>query len=225
MVSIKMTFMKTILKTILCFSLAGFCSYTANAQFLGGFFSQQSRQRKLMAEQIAGYQVYLGAIKTGYHIAESGLNTAHELKNGSFTLNGNYISSLSQVNPVIQNNPKGKAIADLNDQTLTLLAAEFSWQQQRKILSPQEMDYLQKARDNLTDKCRLDMDELLQVLTPGKLQLTDAQRLARLDKLYENMKDKYAFAGSFTSRCRKVALSRKQQSQDKQQLRKLYGIQ
>jgi hypothetical protein len=217
--------MKSILKTILCFALNSFVCYSAKAQFLGGFFSQQSQQRKLMAAQIAEYQTYLGALKTGYHITESGLNTAHDLKNGSFTLNGDYFSSLSQVNPVIQKSPKGKAIADLNSQTLTLLATEISWQQSQKILTPTEMGYLQKVSDNLAAKCKLDMDELLQVLTPGKLQLTDAQRLSRLDKLYDSMKDKYAFAGSFTSKCRKLALSRKQQSQDNGQLKKLYGIQ
>lgn len=217
--------MKTILKTILCFGLASFVCASAKAQFLGGFFSQQSQQRKLMAEQIAEYQTYLGALKTGYHITESGLNTAHNLKNGSFTLNSDYIRSLTQVNPVIQNSPKGKAIADLNSQTLALIATEISWQQAQKILTPTETGYLKRVRDNLAAKCELDMDELLQVLTPGKLQLTDAQRLSRLDKLYDGMKDKYAFAGSFTSKCRKLALSRKQQSQDNGQLKKLYGIQ
>jgi hypothetical protein len=217
--------MKTILKTILCFSLASFGFYSANAQFLGGFFSQQSQQRKLMAAQIAGYQTYLGTLKTGYHIAQTGLKTAHDLKNGTFSLHSDYISSLSQVNPLIQNNPKGKTIADLNNQTLALLPAEINWQRQQKMLTPAEIGYLQKVADNLTAKCRLDMDELLQVLTPGKLQLTDAQRLARLDKLYDSMKDKYAFAGSFTSKCRKLALSRKQQTRDKGQLKKLYGIQ
>lgn len=216
--------MKTI-RILLIFALTSLACYSANAQFLGGFFSQQSQQRKLMAEQIAEYETYLGALKTGYHISEGGLNTAHDLKNGTFTLHSDYISSLSQVNPVIQNSPKGKAIADLNSQTLALLATEISWQQQQKILTPTEMGYLQKVRDNLAAKCKLDMDELLQVLTPGKLQLTDAQRLARLDKLYDSMKDKYAFAGSFTSKCRKLALSRKQQSQDNGQLKKLYGIQ
>jgi hypothetical protein len=217
--------MKTIQTFILGAALASFVCSSAKAQFPGGFFSQQKQQRKLMAAQIAEYQTYLGALKTGYHITESGLNTARDLKNGSFTLNGDYFSSLSQVNPVIQNSPRSKAIADLNSQTLALLSTEISWQKQQKVLTPTEMGYLQKVRDNLTAKCKLDMDELLHVLTPGKLQLTDAQRLARLDKLYESMKDKYAFAGSFTSKCRKLALSRKQQSQDNGQLKKLYGIQ
>jgi hypothetical protein len=217
--------MKTVITTILFFFLTSRLCFRAQAQFLGGFFSQQSQQRKLMAEQIAQYEIYLGALKTAYHVSETGLNTAYDLKNGTFTLHSDYISSLSQVNPVIQNNPQGKAIADLNNQTLKLFSDEINWQQQQKLLTTTELAYLQKVADNLTTKCKLDMDELLQVLTPGKLQLTDAQRLARLDKLYDSMKDKYAFAGSFTSKCRKLALSRKQQTQDKGQLKKLYGIQ
>jgi hypothetical protein len=62
-------------------------------------------------------------------------------------------------------------------------------------------------------------------LTPGKLQLTDPQRLDRLDKLYDLMKDKAAFASSFTSKCRQLAISRQRAKADKERLKKLYGIQ
>ncbi|QKJ32832.1 hypothetical protein HQ865_24770 [Mucilaginibacter mali] len=217
--------MKTMFKTLLIFFLAGLWCFHAKAQFLGGFFSQQLQQRKIMVAQIAQYELYLGALKTAYHVSETGLNTAHDLKNGTFHLHNAYLSSLEQVNPLIRNSPKGKAIADLNSQTLKLFADEADWQRQQKLLTTTEMTYLQKVRDNLAAKCQLDMDELLLVLTPGKLQLTDAQRLERLDKIYDRMKDKYAFAGSFTAQCRKLALNRKQHRQDNDQLKKLYGIQ
>lgn len=195
------------------------------AQFLGGFFSQQSTQRKLMAEQIAGYQLYLNVIKTGYHITETGLNTAHDLKNGSFNLHTLYFNSLEQVNPVVQNNPKGKAISDINQQISQIFAAEISWQQREKQLTTKEMTYLQKVSDNLKKECQSDMAELSEVLTPGKLQLTDQQRLDRLDKLYTSMKDKQAFAGAFTAKCRKLTLARLQAKANQGQIKKLYGIQ
>jgi hypothetical protein len=217
--------MKTIIKMLILLPLITLAGRKVQAQFLGGFFSQQTQQRKVMAEQIAQYQIYLSALKTGYHITESGLNTAHELKNGTFNLHNAYFNSLEQVNPVIQNNSKGRTIADLDQQTQKLLTDEISWEQQKKILTVAEISYLQKVKTNLAGKCRQDMDELLQVLTPGKLQLTDAQRLARLDKLYDSMKDKFSFAGSFTAKCRKLALGREQNRQDNDQLKKLYGIQ
>lgn len=224
MVLIKPNKMKTIVKTLFVFLLSGTCC-TASAQFLGGFFSQQSKQRKLMAEQIAQYELYLNGIKKGYQVAKTGLNTAHELKNGTFSLHDAYFNSLQHVNPLIRDSPKGKAIAVMDGQTRKLMRDELAWQKQQDGLTAKEMAYLQTVADNLVAQCQLDMDELLLVLTPGKLQLTDAQRLERLDAIYDRMKDKLAFAGSFTARCRKLALNRKQQQRDNTQMKKLYGIQ
>jgi len=195
------------------------------AQFLGGFFSQQSNKEKLMVTQIAEYDVYLHALKTGYNITETGLNTAQQLKGGTFNLHTAYFNSLAQVNPVVQNNPKGKAIVTLAAKIGNLFATEINWQQQQKELSATELAYLQKVQDNLLTKCQADVSETSDVLTPGKLQMTDQERLARLDKLYADMQDKYAFAASFTNKCHTLATSRAQAKTSKSQLKQLYGIQ
>jgi len=217
--------MKPLTIYLLVFSFSGLSGLKANAQFLGGFFSQQSQKEKLMATQVAEYDMWLSALKTGYTITEKGLNTAHDLKNGTFSLHSGYFNSLEQVSPAVQQNPKGKAIVAMQQQIITLFAAELTWQQQQKLLHATEIAYLQKVRDNLLNKCKLDRSELTDVLTPGKLQLTDAQRLERVDKLYDSMKDKLAFAGYFTAKCRKLAIARQQHQQDNQQLKSLYGVQ
>lgn len=197
----------------------------SDAQVLGGFFSQQSDKEKLMVTQIAEYEMYLHALKTGYNITETGLNTARQLKGGTFNLNNAYFNSLAQVNPVVQNNPKGKAIVSLAAKIGNLFATELTWQRQQKQLSAAELAYLQKVQDNLVTKCQADVAETKEVLTPGKLQMTDQERLARLDKLYADMQDKYAFACSFTDKCHTLATSRAQAKNNKIQLKQLYGIQ
>lgn len=212
-------------KYLLIFSLIGLLFGQSRAQGTGGFFNQQSSKVKIMLAQIAGYETYLHAIKSGYTIVNNGLNTAHEMKGGTFGLHTAYFNSLQQVNPVIANNPKGKAISDLRRQISTLFATELSWQQSQKVLSSDEIGYIQKVYQALDKKCQADMDELLQVLTPGKLQLTDHQRLERLDHLYAAMQDKQAFAASFTAKCRKLAADRQHARQQNDQLKKLYGIQ
>jgi hypothetical protein len=217
--------MKRTFKIMLLSLLSTGAVIPARAQFLGGLFSQQATKEKLMAEQVAGYELYFSALKSGYQIAETGLNAAHELKGGTFSLHTAYFNSLEQVNPVVQNDPKGKAIAALQQQVASLFAGEISWQQKAGQLSPAELAYLKKVATNLIAKSNLDMDELTQVLTPGKLQLTDQQRLERLDHLYAAMQDKQAFAASFTAKCRKLATGRQQAKQQQEQLRKLYGIQ
>ena len=68
------------------------------------------------------------------------------------------------------------------------------------------------------------MSDLTQVLTPGKLQMTDHQRLERIDKLYASMQDKLAFAQSFTTKCRQMAGDRQRAKKNNDQLKALYGI-
>jgi hypothetical protein len=68
------------------------------------------------------------------------------------------------------------------------------------------------------------MDELTEVLTPGKLQMTDHERIERIDRLYSSMQDKQAFASSFTTHCRQMSTDRKTNKLDNGQLKKLYGI-
>jgi len=195
------------------------------AQGTGGFFDQQSSKEKLMVTQIAELQVYAGTIKTGYNITEKGLNTAGELKNGTFNLHDAYFTSLQQVSPAVASNPKGKAITDMQQKIADLFTQEINWQQSHRLLHPNELTYLGQVYTNMVSKCNLDRQELTDVLTPGKLQMTDAQRLDRLDKLYASTQDKYAFACSFTSKCRKVALQRQAEQQNKNALKQLYGIQ
>lgn len=215
--------MKTLLKfTFLFFPLTSLSGMAARAQ---GFFNQQGQKVKLMVAQIAGYELYLKGLKQAYTMADKGLKTAHDLKNDTFNLHSSYINSLSQVTPAIRDDPKGKAIAELYQQLITLFQTEINWQQQQQILNTADIKYLKKVGDNLQAKAKLDMDELNQVLTPGKLQLTDAQRLDRLDHLYDAMKDKQAFAAYFTAKCRKVAQARQQEQKEKEQVKKLYGIQ
>ncbi len=212
-------------KAVLFIVFTGLALSQCKAQFLGGFFNQQSTKRKIMAEQIADLEIYQQALKKGYHIAESGLNTAHDLKNGTFDLHTAYFNSLEQVNSVVANDPKGKAILDLQTELINLFDTEIAWQQKEKLLNTVELNYMQDVYNNLLNECKKNIDELNLVLTPGKMQLTDQQRLDRLDHLYISMKDKYAFAGDFIAKCRKVALNRQQGIAEKEQLKELYGIQ
>jgi hypothetical protein len=213
------------MKTIIVFFLfTGFLNVAASAQSTGGFFNQQSSKQKIMLEQIAGIETHLQEVKKGYQIIETGLNTADDLKGGTFSLHEAYFSSLLQVSPAVRSSPKGKAIAGLQQQILLLFSKEISWQNQQKILTAAEISYVQSVYNNIRQKCQADMDELTLVLTPGKLQMTDQHRLDKIDQIYASMQDKYAFTSSFTAKCRQIATSRKKAKATNQQLKQLYGI-
>ena len=214
--------MKTIL-TFLFFTSLNFQQLFA--QGTGGFFNQQSSRVRLMFAQIAGYETLLQGLKRGYQITENGLNTVHELKGGTFDLHQAYFNSLQQVNPATGSNPKAQAIVGIRQQIAQVFTRELTWQQQQNILTAAEINYIRQVYRNLMNKCREEMDEVTMVLTPGKLQLTDQQRLERLDLIYTTMQDQSAFSISFTTRCRQMAASRQRARKNNDQLKTLYGIQ
>ena len=176
-----------------------------------------------MTAQIAAYQLYLGELRSGIDIARTGLNAAYRLKNGTLDLHTAYFNSLWQVSPAIQNNAKAKAIAGMEQQIAKEFDEEIAFQKTTNRLTLPEQSYIRQVYQNLMGKCNLDLSELHDVLTPGKLQLTDQQRLDRIDGLYAAMQDKLAFTGSFTAKCHQLALWRQQAAKDREMLKKLYG--
>lgn len=217
--------MKQIKKIGLFFLLTGLMDLQVKAQFLGGFFSQQSDKHKLMLAQIAGYGTFLNSLKSGYQVTEKGLNTIYEMKGGTFDLHSAYFNSLQQVSPVVQSNPKGKAIGEMAQQISQVFTNEINWQHQQKLLTVTEINYIRQVYQNLTNKCQQDLNDLTRVLTPGKLQMTDHERLVRIDQIYTAMRDKLAFSQSFTTRCRQMAGDRQRAKKNNDQLKALYGIQ
>jgi hypothetical protein len=200
------------------------CLLRADAQFLGGFFSQQSQKRRIMGEQIVDLQVYQRILESGYHTVNNGLRVAEALKGGTYDLHQAYFNKLRQVSLVVSADPRAKAIDELGARIMQLFAAEINWQQHQHMLSQAEMAYLLKVSDHMRAELRQGLVALTDVLTPGKLTLSDHERLERLDQLYASMKDKYAFAGSFTAKCRKLAAGRLRSQKENRQLQKLYGI-
>jgi hypothetical protein len=188
------------------------------------FFGQQAKKTKLMMEQIADLQIYLNRLKSACRIAEKGLQMAQELKNVTWNLHSAYFYSLKEVNPVIAADPKGKAIYGLYQGLVMVFQKEVDWQQRGNLLDRQEFVHLQRVYTNLLTDSQRDLDALVQVLTNGKLQLSDQQRTERLNKVYNRMRDKQAFARYFTSQCRKLALGRQQVLQENEQVKQLYGI-
>jgi hypothetical protein len=212
-------------KISLVWLLTGLALTHIFAQGTGGFFNQQSSKMKLMLAQIAGYETFLNSLKNGYKITENGLNAVHELKGGTYNLHAAYFNSLQEVNPVVQANPKGKAIVGIQQQISQFFTNEISWEQQQKVLTGAEINYINQVYGNIVKKCQEDMNGLMQVLTPGKLQLTDHQRLERIDQLYATTLDKLAFSQSFTNKCRQMANDRQRAKKNNNQLKTLYGIQ
>jgi hypothetical protein len=171
---------------------------------------------KAMLKQIAKLENYIIDLEKGYKIAREGLATIGEIKNGEFNLHSLFFSSLKTVSPAIARYLKIAEIisyeVSIGQQFKNLLKAHAGF-------SPSEIAYIQQVYDHLTNECSKNLDALMEVLTDGKLEMTDDERIKRIDRLYRDTKEKYAFTLSFTQKANSLDLERKNQMQEMEMIK------
>jgi hypothetical protein len=188
---------------------------SARAQTYAEIFRQKKTQKKYLMEQLVALKTYAGYLKKGYDIASNGLNAVKDFTKGEFSLHNAFISSLKTVSPTIRSSGK---VADI-----ILLQLEIS-RSFRNIGqgSANTLIYVDEVRSNLMDECDRDLEELLLVITSGKTEMKEDERLRRLDKIYESILDKNAFVQSFCNQIGVVNGQRKREQQSIDQLRRYY---
>ena len=171
-----------------------FCLSEASAQTWNEIFNQKKTQIKYLTQQIAALQIYIGYAKKGYEIAGSGITSIKDIKNGEFNLHTSFIKSLKTVNPnLTKDNSK---IADIIS-FQSSINKSFAHIKNLQLLTSNQRDYINNVKDLIEKQCDKDLEELLLVITSGKVEMKDDERIERLDKVFESMRDKSAFAQSF----------------------------
>jgi hypothetical protein len=175
-----------------------------------------------MVEQILKLEATLAELKQGYAIVQQGLSTIQDIKKGDFDLHSLFFSSLMQVNPAIKHYGK---VADILAMEIQILQGCSSTLQQfiaSGTFGASDLQYLSAVYRNLKTLTLQDIDELTAVVSDGNWQMSDDQRIARIDRLYVLVQEKYSFLKSISDRARQEALLRKHQVLNLQQIGKLY---
>ncbi len=190
------------------------------AQIFDEWWHQKSTQIKYLTQQIAALQVYGGYLKQGYQISQNGLGTIKDWTKGEFNLHSDYYNSLKTVSSEIKDNPKAAAIV----QYAGTIPGLFDHLNNLDGLNADNQRYISAVQNKVLAECDADIAELQLVMTSGKTEMTDDERIKRLDQIYTRIKDKYAFTLSFCNQVKNLLLQKTQDEQSIQTLRRLYGI-
>ncbi|WEK17863.1 MAG: hypothetical protein P0Y49_13750 [Candidatus Pedobacter colombiensis] len=204
---------------LICLLLA-FTTQLSQAQTFSEFFKQEKTQKKYLLQQIAALEVYIGYAKKGYDIANSGLRTIKDITNGEFGLHSAFINSLKAVNPVIRNNVK---VAEIIECQIRISKA-FGAVQYSDALSIKNRLYVQNVQENVMDECESDLEELLLVITSGRLEMSDKERLRRLNRINESMVNKFSFTIDFMGQVMMLIRQTEKEQEFIYQLKKYYEI-
>jgi len=168
----------------------------------------QSNMTKVMTEQILKLEIYLQELKKGYSIVQQGLTIIGDIKKGDFDLHSHFFNSLKEVKPEIKNWVKVGDIIAMQAQILYGCATALPKFAAAGTFSPSEIKYLSAVFDNLKSLTNLDITELTGLVSDGNWQMTDDERISRIDQLYNKVSDKTAFFRSFADRVGRLSIQR-----------------
>lgn len=204
-----------------CLLLFMAATVTVRAQ---GFFNQKGELIKKYIEQIGLLRTYYRQAKEGYRIVDKGLTTIHDIKNGEFGLHDLYYRSLKKVNPNIRRLSKVDAAIETGSAIFKTAGHALSNSKTSLWLSTPEKSYVGNVLENLLRKTDDDLSQLERLVTDDSLQLTDDERIERIDKVYTALVSKSAFLQQFTSALQVLVTSRSKGFEDQRQVRQLFNL-
>ena len=192
------------MKRMVIFILVIICSGYARAQ----------SDIQAMLKQIAKLEIYIIDLEKGYKIAREGLTTIGEIKKGEFNLHSLFFSSLQSVNPSVAKYSKIAVI--ISDQLSIMSSFKTLIQHMNNSgkMTNAELQYIQAVYSNLSDESTKTLNNLIEVLTDGTFEMTDDERIKRIDRIYDDMEDKYAFSQNFCTQTNQVYLLRTDEEND-----------
>lgn len=186
--------------------------------------SDEAQQLLLNVQKLAQFKQILSDMKKGYQIVVNGYATVKNLSQGNFNLHKTFLDALMEVSPAIR---KYKKVTDIiNDQILIVKEYKNAFSRFKKDnnFNPQEIEYLGKVYTNLFKQSLNKLDELTIVITANKLRMSDDERLAAIDRVYNDIQDKLMFLRHFNNNTTILDVQRAREKNDAVTMKNIYGI-
>jgi hypothetical protein len=155
---------------------------------VGWVTSGYAQDAQTMLEQIAALRTYLTTAEKGYQLVENGLHTIRDLKKKEYGLHSTYFSSLSTVNPVIQNMPEAAEVIRTQRAVLDRYAGALVRWRGSPWLSPAEKGLLDQSNRNLITTGGEVAKRLQNLLTDSVYKMSDGERMHSIGVLAEEVK-------------------------------------
>lgn len=201
--------------TLCLLQLAG---STAKAQ------SDEAVQLALNIEKLAQFKQILSDLKHGYEVVSRGYGTIKDISEGNFSLHKTFLDALMEVSPAVK---RYKRVADIINCQIVLVkeykAANGRFQAS-DCFNQGELTYIGRVYSNLFNQSLRNLDELTNVLTAGKLRMSDDERLTAIDRIYADMRDKLSFLRSFNNSNGLLAVQRMREKKDAVTLKGTYEL-
>lgn len=204
-------------RCVLIFMIA-FCGVHGRAQ------SFEVQQLLLNVEKLSQFKKILQNMYDGYKVLHAGYTTIRDISQGSFHLHKTFLDALLEVSPAVRNYKRVKDIIMYQSRIIADYKAAFNEFKAGGNFTYEEIDYFGNVYTNLLKESGERIEELLLVITAGKLRMSDEERLAAIDRIYASVEEQFTFLKNFNSNTALLALQRKHQKADIELSKKVFGF-
>lgn len=160
-------------------------------------------------------------MKEYYDILTQGYNAVRDLARGNFSIHKVFLDGLMEVSPTVKKYHRIVDIVDLQLQLVKEYKQAFNRIKGSDLLNEGELDYIGRVYGQLVDRTMDNLDDLITVTTAGKLRMSDDERIATIDTIWSEMKDKLTFLRYFNNQTGVLLLQRSKEKADVKGLRKM----
>lgn len=185
---------------------------------------QEIQQLLLNVEKLAQFKQILQNMYKGYQILHKGYTAIKDISQGNFSIHKTFLDGLLAVSPSVK---KYKRVADIINYQIRMVKdckAAYSQFKADKNFTSGEIKYMEQVYGNLSELCLRNLDDLLTVITAGKLRMSDDERLGTIDRIFSEIQDEWEFLKHFNNTAKMLSLARTKEQQDIGISRKLLDI-
>jgi len=186
--------------------------------------SQEAQQLLLNVEKLSQLKNILTDMKRGYQIVSKGYNTVKDIAEGNFSLHEVFLDGLMLVSPEVRKYRKIVDIVSMQSDLISEYKSAFKRFGSGGNFSVSEVDYLGKVYGQLLDQSLDNLDQLVLVITAGKLRMSDEERLRVIDRVFNEMEDKLVFLRSFNRETSILNLQRQKEKVEVSRAKRLYNL-
>lgn len=184
---------------------------------------QEIEQLILDVQKLSQFKQILSDMKTAYTVIMQGYTAVRDISQGDLNLHKAFLDGLMAISPVVRNYKKTADIISMQLQILKEYESAYNQFKSDNLFNPDELVYIGRVYNNLLDATLKNISDLTTVLTANQLRMSDAERLAAIDKLYDDTLDKLAFLRSFNNNTSMLVLQRRKELNEVKALAQYYG--
>jgi hypothetical protein len=183
-----------------------------------------ARQLQYYLQQIAANAQMIKLIRDGIQIAKFGLNAIYTIKNKEFNLHDLFFKALKAINPKIKGLGTVADILEKEANIITRYKTFFKRIKDSGQFTVAELDYMTRVYERLVDDAVSTLDELIKLISADNYQMSDDERIDRVNSLAADINSSYQFVQHFSHDALALAILRLQEKKEIDESRKIFEI-